>query len=294
MRRLAKKIAASALALTLTVGMCTSVFGAAWGSYFGASAGWYEGADGSLTTNTATGWTASMNAVGWGGCWGGQVFQNAAEGTEGVVNIAKGKKYTISFSISSSNCTKYVYLKIATGEVIAFHDWIALKRGETVNYSKTFTADNNATSVYFGIGGDYGDRLESEEFAKVRYDILPDYANVLQNDADGDSTAATVIKVANYKLAEAANTKPAKVKLKSVKAAKGGATVKYAKAANAAGYQVKYKAGKKTFTKDAKNKLTYKIKKVKKGTKITVQVRAYAAGKKQFGVWSSKKSVKAK
>ena len=52
MRRLTKKIAASALALSLVFTMGTQCFAANWGSYFGGSEGWYEGAEGTLTSNT--------------------------------------------------------------------------------------------------------------------------------------------------------------------------------------------------------------------------------------------------
>ena len=74
MRRLAKKVAATAMALTMTAAMATTCFAANWGSYFGANADWYEGAEGKLTANTAAGFTASINSVGWGGVWGAQVY----------------------------------------------------------------------------------------------------------------------------------------------------------------------------------------------------------------------------
>ena len=49
MRKLTKKIAASALALSLVFTMGTQCFASNWGSYFGGSQGWYEGAEGTLT-----------------------------------------------------------------------------------------------------------------------------------------------------------------------------------------------------------------------------------------------------
>lgn len=75
MRRLAKKIAASALALTLVVAMGTQCFGAAWGSYFGNNEGWFEGATGTLSNSTEVGFTADLETLGWGGVWGGQIFK---------------------------------------------------------------------------------------------------------------------------------------------------------------------------------------------------------------------------
>ena len=54
-----------------------NMFPANWGSYFGANADWYEGAEGKLTANTAAGFTASINSVGWGGVWGAQYISMA-------------------------------------------------------------------------------------------------------------------------------------------------------------------------------------------------------------------------
>lgn len=73
--KLVKKFAAAVAAMALTVAMTTSCFAASWGSYFGQNEGWYEGAYGELKSSTDTSWTANMDAIGWGGCWGGQVFQ---------------------------------------------------------------------------------------------------------------------------------------------------------------------------------------------------------------------------
>ena len=71
--KLVKKFAAAVAAMALTVAMTTSCFAASWGSYFGQNEGWYEGAYGELKSSTDTSWTANMDAIGWGGCWGGQV-----------------------------------------------------------------------------------------------------------------------------------------------------------------------------------------------------------------------------
>ena len=71
MRGLAKKFAASVLALTLVLAVGTQCFAASWGSYFGMNEGWYEGAEGSLASQSATSWTANLDVLGWGGCWGG-------------------------------------------------------------------------------------------------------------------------------------------------------------------------------------------------------------------------------
>lgn len=289
MRRLAKKFAASVLALTLVVAMGTQCFAATWGSWFGAAEGWYEGADGTITSQSATGWTANLITLGWGGVWGGQVFQDAAKGV-GKISVKKGQQYTLSFSLSSTNCDKCVYVKVSTEEDLAFSDWVFLKRGKTTNYSKTFTAKNNASSVYFGIGGEMGDRegVAEDKDAAVRYALAKQKPN------DVDPTFQTTLKCTKFSLTPA---KPAKVSLKSAKAVKGGKVkVTYKKVKGAAGYQIQYSY--KSNMKAAKNKTTtkasYTIKKLKKGRKVYVRVRAYNKGKKAFGDWSKKKPVKVK
>lgn len=284
MRGLAKKFAASVLALTLVLAVGTQCFAASWGSYFGVNEGWYEGAEGSLASQSATSWTANIDALGWGGVWGGQVYQTA--------KIVKGKTYTLSFTMKSSNCDKWVYIKMANGdekENLAYGKWIQLKRGQAMNFSDTFTANADAASIYFGIGGEMGDRTGIDEDAEVRYSVAP---NGPSSVVDADPTAATQITVTNFKLGDA---KPAKVNLKKVKALKGGKVkVTFKKVAGAAGYQIKYTVkGKKAKTKTT-TKTTYTIKKLTKGKKVTVQVRAYLKGKKVFGAWSKKKSVKTK
>lgn len=199
--RLTKKIASAVLALTLVVAMSAQCFGATWGSYFGYNEAWYEGAEGELSSEDESGWTATMTMIGYGGCWGGQIFQDPEQGT-GSISVVKGQTYKLSFDMISSNCDKWVYVKISsvdetTGdELLAFGDWVQLKRGETYQYEKTFTAAANASSIYFGIGGEFGDRQGVDIDAEVRY-ALTDVA--LLNDVD--PTAATEIKCENFKLA---------------------------------------------------------------------------------------------
>ena len=124
MRRLTKKIAASALALSLVFTMGTQCFAANWGSYFGGSEGWYEGAEGTLTSNTDKAWTAQMASIGYGGVWGAQVYKNG-------ISVKKGQQYTLSFDAQSSTCDKWVYVKVSTDETLAFSDWVQLKKGST-------------------------------------------------------------------------------------------------------------------------------------------------------------------
>lgn len=263
MRRLTKKIAASALALSLVFTMGTQCFAANWGSYFGGSQGWYEGAEGTLTSNTDKAWTAQMASIGYGGAWGAQVYKNG-------ISVKKGQQYTLSFDAQSSTCDKWVYVKVSTDETLAFSDWVQLKKGSTTKYSTTFTAKANAKSVYFGIGGEFGDRqgVDTDKDAAIRYGVFTSTKGALSQLTDVDPTFSTTVKVTNFYLGAA---KPAKVSLKSVKAAKKGKVkVKYKKVSGAAGYQIQYslKSNMKSAKSKTTKKATYTISKLKKGKNI--------------------------
>ena len=49
-----KKIAAVVATLALTVGMTANCFAASWQSYFGVNEAWFEGAEGKLSSQSAT------------------------------------------------------------------------------------------------------------------------------------------------------------------------------------------------------------------------------------------------
>lgn len=288
MKRLAKKLAASVLAFTLVIAMGTTCFAANWGSYFGANEGWYEGAEGKLNSNKASGFTAAIDSVGWGGVWGAQVFMDATNST-GKVSVKKGQTYTLSFQIKATNITKFVYVKVATGETLAYSAWVKVPANKTVKFSKKFKAKANANTVYFGLGGDIGDRTDvsTDEDAATRYKVFKDqYKQVaevgLANDANGDYTASTLITVSKFTLIGQPKVKSAK----STK--KGKVTVKFAKVDGASKYKVKV-GGKVTTTK--KTSVTVKA---KAGKKVAVQVAAVAKSSGVTGAYSAKKSVKVK
>lgn len=278
------------MALTLVIAMSTTCFGATWGSYFGftdTQGEWYEASEGSISSVTSKGWKANLTSLGYGGIWGCQIFQDTSR-KAGKVSVKKGQKYTLSFEMKSSNCDKLVYIKVAKGENLAFGDWIKLQRGKTHKYNVTFKAACDADAIYFGLGGEFGDRQESDVDAEKRYAIaVKKFGDI---PSDEDPTYSTQITMSKYSFGA---TKPAKVKKLTLKATKGKITVKYGKVSGVKGYQVKYTVkGSKAKTKTT-TKTTYTIKKVKAGKKVTVQVRAYLKGK-VYGDWSAKKTVKAK
>lgn len=152
-----KKLVAVVAALALAVGLSVTCSAATWGSYFGINEAWFEGAEGELTAQTESSWTANMKSIGWGGVWGAQVFQPA-----GAIELKKGEEYNLKCTLSSSDLDKWVFIKIATDEDIAFAKWVQIKAGGSVTIDETFTAAANANSIYFGIGGDFGDRADEE------------------------------------------------------------------------------------------------------------------------------------
>lgn len=290
MRRLTKKIVASVMALTLTVAMATTCFGATWGSYFGASEGWYEGADGKLTKNAASGFTAAIDAVGWGGVWGGQIYIDGSKSDNAKsVKIKKGQTYTLSFSIKATNITKFVYVKVATGETLAYSTWVKVDANKTKKVNVKFKAAANANSIYFGVGGDVGDRenVAEDGDAPTRYSVFQKVfkmpaADGLAQDANGDYTAATVITVSKFTLIQ-------QPKIKSAKSTKKGkVTVKFAKVDGAKAYKIKV-GSKVTTTK--KTTVTVKAKSKKK---VKVSVAAVAKSSGVAGAYSAAKSVKVK
>ena len=189
-----KKIICLLCIVTLIIGSVSTVSAASWSTYFGLNKGWYEGTKGNLTSNSATGWTAKIQSIGWGGCWGGQIYKNA--------KISKGKRYTIKFTIKSSKLDKWVYLKIGNtkGTQINLAKWIDCKKGKTVKVNESFKAKYNGNSIYFGLGGDFHDRqgVKTDEDAKVRYKYAPN--NKLDGRLGSDAAAdhPTVITCSGF------------------------------------------------------------------------------------------------
>ena len=142
-----------------------------------------------------------MKTIGWGGVWGCQVYQDSSKGN-GSVDIKKGQEYQLKCTLKSSDMDKWIVIKVATKENIAFAKWVQLKKGQSTTIDETFTAKCDATSIYFGIGGDFGDRADEKD--------LYTYAEGGQKSiSDGDGDAAgkgTTITCTGYSLASTAAT----------------------------------------------------------------------------------------
>lgn len=192
-----KRIVAVVATLALTVGMTANCFAASWEHYFGmdekCGSVWYEGAecDGEPKTSD-DGWTAKLKTIGWGGIWGAQMFQK--------VTIKKGTEYQLKCTLKSSNCDKWVFIKISKGETFAYGKWIRLKKGQATTIDETFTAKADADQITFGFGGEFGDR-ESTDGTK-HYAFADGGVEAIKKTTDEDATYATTVTCSGYSLAE--------------------------------------------------------------------------------------------
>lgn len=185
----------------LTILMATSCFAATWKGYFGVNEGWFEGAEGKLTSQSTTGWSAKMLSIGWGGCWGAE--------TKCSVDVKKGYYYTLRCKLKSSKCDKWVFIKIGDkNSKFAYGKWIHLKKGKTYTLNETFKAKQNAKTLKFGFGGEFGDRKDIDKDAKERYS----YASSIRGLNDGDPTYSTIITCSEFSLTTGSYSAVKKVK----------------------------------------------------------------------------------
>lgn len=185
-----KRTAVITLAIVLVINMNTSVFAkASWHDYIGFDGKpghtWYEAADGKVVGIAKNKWTAKLKTIGWGGVWGAQIYRN--------VNIKKGQKCRIKFKIKSTKINKWIVVKICNKNKIAYVKWIHLKKGKYTKVNETFIAKKNATQIYFGLGGEFGDRDDEKDIYA--------YLNKRPSDGKGDAAgASTKILLRNYSL----------------------------------------------------------------------------------------------
>ena len=188
------------LAIVLVINMNTSVFAkASWHDYIGFDGKpghtWYEAADGKVVGIAKNKWTAKLKTIGWGGVWGAQIYRN--------VNIKKGQKCRIKFKIKSTKINKWIVVKICNKNKIAYVKWIHLKKGKYTKVNETFIAKKNATQIYFGLGGEFGDRDDEKDIYA--------YLNKRPSDGDGDAAEkSTKILLRKYSLKPATKVKSSK------------------------------------------------------------------------------------
>lgn len=189
-KSLFKKATAVFCALALTMSTATTCF--AWEDYFGQNRGWYEGALGELTSQSATGWTAALELIGWGGVWGAQVKDE-------TLSIEAGVEYNLSFDVTSTDIDKWIVVKISDDSAeqpVLWGTWVHCTPGQKQHVEKTVKLDAPGTKIVFGIGGDFGDRVDEEELYAL--------SSETPKDADGDPLLTTTIKLENYSFAPAA------------------------------------------------------------------------------------------
>ena len=206
-----KRIVVLSVALILV--FQTTVSAGAWQSYFGLNKGWYEGTKGKMVKNTYSNWTAKIKSIGWGGCWGGQVFQKG-------ISIKKGHYYHLSFRIKSTKLSKWVYIKIGDekGTKNNYHKWLNCKKKKTVKVNTTFKAKYNGNSIYFGIGGDFHDRskVKTDKDAKKRYKVAPNKKLDARLKADYAADHPTTIKCTKFSFYDLSKNTKKRKRIKKV------------------------------------------------------------------------------
>lgn len=295
MRKNLKKIATLAMAAAMAITVVPAVPAQAattelikneWDSYFGASAGWYEGATGALTENTKTSWSADMESIGYGGIWGGQIKNEN-------LKYEKGQSYTVSCKLKSSNTDKWVLIKVEGDDPNAYEPdkaplafkWVQLQQDKEQTVTLDFTLEKSYKghlSLYFGVGGEMGDR-EDEQLAGL-------YDGLAVKPKDGDPTYAASVKCSNISVKQVATT------IKKVSAKKGAAQVSINKSAVAKKYVVQYstKSSMGGAKKVVTTKTNAKLKNLTSGKKYYVRVAIVNKNGKQSKEWSAKKVVKVK
>lgn len=295
MRKNLKKIATLAMAVAMAITVVPAVPTQAattelikneWDAYFGASSGWAEGAEGALTENSKTSWTADMDSIGWGGIWGAQVKNEN-------LKYQKGQSYTVSCKLKATNLDKWVLVKVEGEDPNAYEPekaplafkWVQLQQDKEQTVTLDFTLAKNYSghlSLYFGIGGEMGDR-EDEQLAGL-------YNGLVTLPKDGDPTFSTSVKCSNISVKQVATT------IKKVRAKKGAAQVAINKSAVAKKYVVQYSTKKSMAgaKKVITNKTNATLKNLTSGKKYYVRVAVVNKNGKQSKEWSAKKVVKVK
>ncbi len=210
------------------------------------------------------------------------IYASDEEGNENsVVNDKKGNLSAGDFTVKRSikgvyigkiNDVKYRGGAITPEPYISDGDTLLVKdRDYTLSYLNNIN-NGKATIIIRGING----------YTDTEYTYFNIYGQ------PKPAPAAPTVK------------KPAKAKITKLTAGKRAFTVKWKKQSSVSGYEIQYslkknfKSSKKKNVSKSKNKLT--VKKLKKGKKYYVRVRAYKTvkGKKYYGKWSAKKAVKLK
>ncbi len=159
------------------------------------------------------------------------------------------------------------------------------------------TAATEASSTIASLQAQVATLQSTVESQKTTISTLEDTVSALESqvsDLTASSSEATKAAAAIASLFEDALT----INVKSLTSKKAGkATLKWYKNAAADGYQITYKSGGKTKTiKVSYSKAKKVLKKLAKGKKVKVQIRAFAEvnGTTYYGAWSKTVKVKVK
>lgn len=262
----------------------TSIHAAPWEDYLGFDGKpghtWYEAANGKITNVSKAGWTADLDCIGHY-IWGAQMS------TKNISYIRFGQKYQLHCILKSSNCDKWIFIKISD----AYGKWIRLKRNTSTTINEIFTAQANAwEDIVFAFGGEYGN---SDLIANTNYSSIPNGKVFIAANPDPDPATSTTITCSGFYLGNVIN----KTSLSKIKRTGSKAKITMKRVKNIKGYEIQYSTTKKFKIKKTKvissKKNSYTIKKLKKNTKYYVRTRAYvkASNEKVYSKWSKIKTI---
>ena len=295
-----------------------------WEASFVSLPGIDGGTKGSITNVSKSGFKVELNPVGHGGVWGCLV--------ESKYTIPADERYTykVSFTAESTNVDKYIYYVIGSSDPFSGGnaDWIKLPKGKSV-YAEYMYFGSENTNMYFGLGGDPGDRdnpdITWDYDAAIRYSIFDakfkdiNHKELMYLDCGGDFNSSTDIIVSNLRIEKADPIIPSfeptqnsssykkktlkkRLKIKYAKSqSKRCLTLKWKRVKKISGYEF-YISKKKNFKSHTiRRRFNKKLKKVivvwlksKKVYYIKGRVFKKTKGPRIYGKWSKVKRVRIK
>lgn len=227
---------------------------------------------------------------------GGTIYYTT-DGTNPSIAYSRATKYTGAFTITAPTTIKAVavangYFDSTVTEVTAIPQYVVSFNANGGYIGNKSVTSTSKTATY---GESVGKLLSPK---RKNYVFLGWYTQ-----ASGGSriSAATPISGSTTYYAHWAKIKPVKASISYVKStASKTMKVKIKKISSASGYEIRYSLNKnmKSAKKKTVSETVGKITKLKKKKTYYVQVRMYqkdsATGKKKYGAWSKRKTVKIK
>lgn len=231
--------------------------------------------------NNNNNWSVKLKQIGHGGIWCAQMY------TKNIPFINFNKKYQLHCTLKSSNCDKWIFIKIPN----AYGKWLKLKKGKPATINEIFAAQATTSDcLVFSFGGEHGN---SEWSIDTDYSFILGGKAFIAANPDPNPATSTTITCSGFYLGNVIN----KTSLSKIKRTGSKAKITMKRVKNIKGYEIQYSTTKKFKIKKTKvissKKNSYTIKKLKKNTKYYVRTRAYvkASNEKVYSKWSKIKTI---